>query len=56
MQFTVKIDNLYRSTSVDILKEAFNKFGEIGDVYIPRDRNTGEGRGFGFVRFIVEAG
>lgn len=53
--FTVKIDNLYRSTSVEILKEAFNKFGEIGDVYIPKDRNTGDGRGFGFVRFIVEA-
>merc|ERR1711871_1312931 len=34
---------------------SFSKFGEIGDVYIPRDRYTGDNRGFGFVRFLVEA-
>lgn len=26
-----------------------------GDVYIPRDRYSGENRGFGFVRFMIEA-
>ena len=34
----MKIDNLYYKTTVDILKENFSKFGDIGDVHIPRDR------------------
>jgi len=29
----------------------FEKYGEIGDCYIPRDRRNMQGRGFGFVRF-----
>ena len=37
-QFSVKIDNLYYKTTIDILKENFSKFGDIGDVHIPRDR------------------
>merc|ERR1719221_1687195 len=32
----------------DQLREAFGKYGEIGDVHIPRDR------GFAFVRFLEE--
>jgi hypothetical protein len=27
------------------------RYGDIGDVYIPRDHRTNESRGFGFVRF-----
>ena len=29
-----------------------NSFGELGDVYIPRNRETRESRGFAFVRFM----
>ena len=29
----------------------FGKFGELGDVYVPRDHVTKESRGFAFVRF-----
>ena len=54
-QFTVKIDNLDYRVSKDDLQERFGKFGEIGDIYIPRHPGSGENRGFGFVRFVVEA-
>ena len=30
----------------------FFRFGDIGDVYIPRNFGTGQPRGFAFVRFI----
>lgn len=29
----------------------FERYGDIGDVHIPRDRRTSQSRGFGFVRF-----
>lgn len=49
---SVKVDNLSYRTNADQLKRAFDKFGEIGDVYIPRDPYGHEAsRGFGFVRF-----
>lgn len=33
------------------LKKLFEKFGEIGDVFVPRFRDSNRGRGFAFVRF-----
>lgn len=48
---SLKVDNLtYRTTTADLTK-VFSKFGELGDVYIPRDRYKQESRGFAFVRF-----
>lgn len=38
----------------DELIALFEKYGEIGDVFIPRDRNTGMDRPFGFVRYYKE--
>ena len=38
--------------SIDEIKDVFGKFGEIGDVFLPKDRDTGDTRGFGFVRFV----
>ena len=32
-------------------RREFTKFGPISDVFLPKDRNTGEMRGFGFVTF-----
>lgn len=33
------------------LKKTFDKFGEIGDCFVPRFRDSQRGRGFAFVRF-----
>merc|ERR1712013_532890 len=32
--------------------EVFEKFGDVGDVFIPTDRESGRPRGFAFVRFV----
>lgn len=48
---SVKVDNLNLSTTTNSLWCIFQKYGEIGDVYIPRDRFTKKSRGFAFVRF-----
>eukprot|EP01041_Mallomonas_annulata_P013306 gene13306-28191_t len=49
--YTLKVDNITYRTSIDDLKEEFKRFGDVGDVYIPRSFGTGEPRGFAFVRF-----
>ena len=38
------------------MSEVFSEFGDIYDVYIPRDLETERSRGFGFVSMGVEAG
>merc|ERR1712037_39278 len=47
---SLKIDNLSYRTDAESLRRTFGKFGESGDVYIPKDKH-GESRGFAFVRF-----
>ena len=32
----------------------FEKYGDVGDVYIPRDPHTQDSRGFAFVRYYDE--
>merc|ERR1712150_239510 len=53
---SAKIDGLYIEVNKDDLERAFSKFGPIGDVYVPQDRDhnaqPGDNRGFGFVRFV----
>jgi len=34
------------------LRKTFEKFGEVKDVYIPRDYYTNETRGFAYIEFI----
>eukprot|EP00429_Kryptoperidinium_foliaceum_P099849 CAMPEP_0176259152 /NCGR_PEP_ID=MMETSP0121_2-20121125/38928_1 /TAXON_ID=160619 /ORGANISM="Kryptoperidinium foliaceum, Strain CCMP 1326" /LENGTH=122 /DNA_ID=CAMNT_0017599039 /DNA_START=119 /DNA_END=484 /DNA_ORIENTATION=+ len=36
------------------LKEVFSKYGEVGDVFIPRPKNSSRQSGFAFVRFHSE--
>jgi len=48
---TLKVDNLTFRTTPDQLRKIFDKYGDIGDIYIPRDHRTKESRGFAFVRF-----
>ena len=40
------------SNRIDELKEKFNKCGKVGDVYIPRNFQTNQPRGFAFIRFV----
>lgn len=48
---SLKVDGLSHRTTIDDLEALFDKYGRIGDVYIPKDYRTKEGRGFGFVRY-----
>lgn len=48
---SLKVDNLSFRVTPDEIKPIFEKFGEVGDVYIPRDRYSKDSRGFAFVRF-----
>jgi RNA recognition motif-containing protein len=43
------VGNLSFNTSSDGLREAFAKYGEVTDVHLVTDRQTGQARGFGFV-------
>uniref|UniRef100_A0A0N4Z8Q7 Serine/arginine-rich splicing factor 2 n=1 Tax=Parastrongyloides trichosuri TaxID=131310 RepID=A0A0N4Z8Q7_PARTI len=49
--YSVKVDNLSYNTTQHELRRLFDRYGEIGDIHIPRDRNTRQSKGFGFVRF-----
>jgi len=48
---SLKVDGLSHRTCAEDLEGLFDKYGRIGDVYIPKDYRTKESRGFGFVRF-----
>jgi RNA recognition motif-containing protein len=41
-----------QQTKPDELREFFSKYGEVRDVYIPRDYYTQKSRGFCFVEFL----
>lgn len=49
---SLKVDNLTYRTTAEDLKKLFDRCGDVGDIYIPRDPLTGESRGFAFVRYI----
>ncbi|RWS12723.1 Serine/arginine rich splicing factor-like protein, partial [Dinothrombium tinctorium] len=49
---SLKVDNITQRTGVNLLKKVFSKFGDLGDVYVPRYPDTFASRGFAFVRFI----
>uniref|UniRef100_A0A8C5Z9U4 RRM domain-containing protein n=1 Tax=Marmota marmota marmota TaxID=9994 RepID=A0A8C5Z9U4_MARMA len=46
---SLKVDNLTYRTSPNTLRRVFQKYGPVGDVYIPRDRCTKKSHGFAFV-------
>ena len=48
---SLKVDGLSHRSTTDDLESLFEKYGRIGDTYIPKDYRTKESRGFGFVRF-----
>jgi len=48
---SLRVGNLPFQTQHDDLKILFGKYGDIGDIFLPTDRNTGRPRGFAFVRY-----
>jgi RNA recognition motif-containing protein len=51
MSNKVFVGSLNWSTSVESLRSAFEKFGELEETKVITDRQTGRSRGFGFVTF-----
>ncbi len=43
------VGNLSFHSNQDSLRNAFAEFGEVNDVHVVSDRETGQSRGFGFV-------
>lgn len=48
------IANIPFETSEDEIKDLFSVHGEIVDFYMPKDRDTGNYRGFAFLTFASE--
>ncbi|GIX64692.1 RNA binding motif-containing protein, putative [Babesia caballi] len=48
---SVLVRNLRYETTTQTVREAFERFGKIRDVYLPLEFDTQEPRGFGFVEF-----
>ena len=49
------VGNLSFSSTVDTVREAFERIGQVTDVHIVTDRATGQSRGFGFVTMGSQA-
>ncbi|PSS29211.1 Serine/arginine-rich splicing factor like [Actinidia chinensis var. chinensis] len=49
--YSLLVLNISFRTSADDLFPYFDKYGKVVDIFIPRDRRTGESRGFAFVRY-----
>ena len=43
------VGNLSFNTNADAVRVAFSEFGEVTDIHMVSDRETGQSRGFGFV-------
>jgi cold-inducible RNA-binding protein len=50
------VGNLPYTTTEDQLQELFSQAGEIAQVIVIKDRDTGRSKGFGFVEMETEAG
>ena len=49
------VGGLSWDTTDEGLRNAFAKFGEVSEVAVIKDRDTGRSRGFGFVTMVDEA-
>ena len=54
MNSKLYVGNMSFNTSEADLRDAFAAFGEVTDVHIATDRETGRPRGFAFVTFATE--
>lgn len=54
MNSKLYVGNMSFNTTEEGLRAAFGQFGNLTDVYIASDRETGRPRGFAFVTFSTE--
>merc|ERR1712050_501315 len=52
--FSIMVNALADDVREEDLRHKFEKYGEVGDCFVPRFRDSGRCRGFGFVRFVKE--
>jgi len=48
---SLRVGNLPFSATAEDMTPLFEKFGDVGDIYFPLERDTGRSRGFAFVRY-----
>jgi len=51
----IYVGNLSYDTTQDDLRALFSQHGEVSDLHMPTDRETGRPRGFGFVEMPDDA-
>jgi RNA recognition motif-containing protein len=49
------VGNLSFNTTTDTVREVFSQMGQVTDVHLVMDRDTGRPRGFGFVTMSTDA-
>lgn len=52
--FGIKVTNLGPKMTPEKLKERFSEYGEVGNVYLPKNLGTNEIKGFAYVRYVTE--
>lgn len=52
----IYVGNLPYEATEDELREMFGQHGEVTDVHLPTDRETGRARGFAFVEMADDTG
>ncbi|HEV2406006.1 MAG TPA: RNA-binding protein [Ktedonobacterales bacterium] len=55
MSTRIYVGNLPFSTTDEQLRQLFSQFGDVVDVRVITDRNTGQSKGFGFVEMGTDA-
>jgi RNA recognition motif-containing protein len=55
MQNKIYVGNLSYTAREQELRDYFSTYGEVTEVFVPKDRETGKGRGFAFVTFASSA-
>lgn len=51
VMYSVVVSDLPGDVRESELERKFEKYGKVGDVFMPKDRYSGKNRGFAFVRF-----
>lgn len=50
---TIRVTNISAETTEDDLRDLFRRFGHTSRIYLAKDRNTGESRGFAFINYTT---